>query len=89
MKDSMSRLINAFAILYPCRICRSDFQEEIKKSPPRLDSRKDLALWFCEQHNNVNEKLGKPLFNCNMKRLQLTYGRNSHRSWSEQFSDLD
>ena len=35
----------------------------------RTSSRQELCQWVCRQHNLVNEKLGKPLFSCDMKDL--------------------
>ena len=58
-KKRMFGLIHGFSLVYPCRICREDFQLKIKETPPKLDSRNDFALWLCDQHNMVNRKLGK------------------------------
>ena len=60
-------------------MCALDFREKIAEVPPRLESRKEFALWMCEQHNLVNEKLGKKKFNCTIRRLELLYGRESMR----------
>ena len=30
------------------------------------ESRTALSMWLCDQHNRVNEKLGKPTFRCEM-----------------------
>ena len=62
-------LVEALAHLYPCSHCREDFQREVERSPPRLASRKSFSLWVCEQHNAVNEKLGKPTFQCTLENL--------------------
>ena len=35
----------------------------------RVSSRAELSLWMCEQHNEVNEKLGKPAFPCSLAAL--------------------
>jgi FAD-linked sulfhydryl oxidase len=60
----------------------------MKEKPPKLDSREEFALWVCEQHNLVNEKLMKPQFNCTLRRLELKYGRKSHRVWGEEFKQI-
>jgi FAD-linked sulfhydryl oxidase len=60
----MNQFINSFSKLFPCPECRTDFQEEIIKSPPDLSSRLGLSTWMCQQHNVVNKKLGKPEFDC-------------------------
>ncbi|CAF0837716.1 unnamed protein product [Adineta ricciae] len=63
-QQSMSEFICSFSKLFPCPECRTDFQEEISKSPPDLSSRLGLSTWMCNQHNIVNKKLGKPEFDC-------------------------
>jgi FAD-linked sulfhydryl oxidase len=37
----------------------------MKGNAPRVSSREDFGRWLCEAHNEVNDKLGKPLFDCN------------------------
>ena len=63
-QQTMNQFINSFSQLFPCPECRADFQEEISKSPPDLASRLGLSTWMCQQHNLVNQKLGKPEFDC-------------------------
>ncbi|CAF1036298.1 unnamed protein product [Didymodactylos carnosus] len=63
-KQTMKEFISAFSKLFPCPECREDFQEEILKDPPDLSDRLSLSKWFCNQHNLVNKKLGKPSFDC-------------------------
>mmetsp|Transcript_100158 Transcript_100158/g.287738 ORF Transcript_100158/g.287738 Transcript_100158/m.287738 type:complete len:167 (-) Transcript_100158:241-741(-) len=73
----MKGFFQALATFYPCSWCAEDFQQEIKKTPPATESRKDLCLWLCDQHNRVNQKLGKPLFDCTMTNLDERW-RKSH-----------
>ncbi|XP_047534752.1 FAD-linked sulfhydryl oxidase ALR [Vanessa atalanta] len=62
--DNMTKFFNIFAQFYPCEPCALDFQEDIKKHPPKTKSKDELAKWLCERHNVVNVKLGKPVFDC-------------------------
>ncbi|XP_038223494.1 FAD-linked sulfhydryl oxidase ALR [Zerene cesonia] len=62
--DDMTKFFNIFSQFYPCEPCALDFQEDIKKNPPKTKSREELAKWLCERHNKVNVKLGKPKFDC-------------------------
>ena len=78
-QQRMTSFIHAFSWMFPCSHCATDFRMTIQESPPRVESRKELALWFCEQHNMVNRKLGKKEWPCTIRRLELTYGRVSHR----------
>ncbi|KAF8589479.1 hypothetical protein K439DRAFT_1651574 [Ramaria rubella] len=52
------------ARLYPCGECASEFQSLLKKFPPQTSSRKAASLWLCHLHNEVNERLEKPPFDC-------------------------
>ena len=63
-KQDMSTFISLFSRFYPCEPCAEDFQEYIKEKKPKVDSKESLSLWFCDAHNAVNEKLGKPIFDC-------------------------
>ncbi|KIL00880.1 hypothetical protein PAXRUDRAFT_128869, partial [Paxillus rubicundulus Ve08.2h10] len=57
--------------LYPCGECASEFQELLKKFPPQTSSRRAASLWLCSVHNEVNDRLEKPLFDCS--KLDETY----------------
>jgi mitochondrial FAD-linked sulfhydryl oxidase len=37
--------------------------------PHSVNSRSDLVLWWCMRHNEVNRKLGKPEFPCDLQLL--------------------
>ena len=66
LKDQgdMVSFIKLFSKFYPCSHCAGDFRESIKEVKPDVSSRYSLSQWFCEQHNIVNDKLGKPAFDC-------------------------
>ncbi len=57
-------LLRAVGVVYPCKWCREDWSEEIAKQPPPVQDRPSLERWMCERHNDVNTKLGKPVFDC-------------------------
>jgi len=63
-QSDMSNFLSLFSRLYPCSYCASHLREEMKKEPPVVGSRSALAQWMCRVHNEVNERLGKPLFDC-------------------------
>jgi len=73
----MTQFMNAFARFYPCTYCAKDFQENIDSRPVKAKTRQDLCMWLCEQHNLVNEKLGKDLFKCDMKTLDERWRKSS------------
>jgi FAD-linked sulfhydryl oxidase len=53
-----------FSKLYPCWVCAEDFQKYMEKKEIRVKSRDEFGNWLCEAHNEVNKKLGKPVFDC-------------------------
>ena len=63
-QKDMTSFINLFSKFYPCEHCAVDFKDSIKKIKPDVTSRNSLSEWLCKQHNIVNEKLGKPIFDC-------------------------
>uniref|UniRef100_A0A7R9UEP7 Sulfhydryl oxidase n=1 Tax=Pinguiococcus pyrenoidosus TaxID=172671 RepID=A0A7R9UEP7_9STRA len=68
--QAAKRFIEGFAALYPCSHCAEDFREAVRQNPPRVESREQFSLWACEQHNTVNEKLGKAAIPCTFAKLQ-------------------
>ncbi|KAJ7872131.1 ERV/ALR sulfhydryl oxidase domain-containing protein [Mycena olivaceomarginata] len=63
-RTQMLALIHALPALYPCNHCAEDFGASVAQSPPDVSGRAGLSRWFCERHNEVNEKLGKVAFDC-------------------------
>lgn len=51
--------------MYDSGECAEHFQQHINKYPPQVSSRKAAAGWACFVHNEVNEMLDKPEFDCN------------------------
>lgn len=63
-RANMLMLIRSLPVVYPCTHCAQDFGKCIDHSPPDVSSRTKLSLWLCQRHNEVNEKLGKAIFDC-------------------------
>lgn len=62
--EALSQYLHLFARLYPCGECAEHFQKILKKYPPQTSSRSSAAAWACFVHNLVNERKGKPIFDC-------------------------
>ncbi|KAI8970129.1 ERV/ALR sulfhydryl oxidase domain-containing protein [Mycotypha africana] len=60
--DSMRAFMKSFFENYPC--LGEDLKREMEEEPIRVGSRRKLSDWLCRQHNKVNAKLGKPMFDC-------------------------
>ena len=43
----------------PCNTCKKHYEDNLKKLPIQLNSRKDLLNWTIDFHNLVNEIIGK------------------------------
>ena len=39
-------------------------RDHLVSHPPDTTSRKNFSRWMCEMHNEVNERLGKDIFDC-------------------------
>ncbi|KAG0708652.1 ERV/ALR sulfhydryl oxidase domain-containing protein [Suillus ampliporus] len=63
-RDALNSYLHLTSRLYPCGECATEFQELLKKFPPQTGSRLAASLWLCSVHNEVNERLGKPSFDC-------------------------
>jgi hypothetical protein len=59
-KKRYSRFFNSLQHTLPCEGCAYNYAEKIKKTPPRLESRKSLFEWTVDMHNEVNISNGKP-----------------------------
>lgn len=57
-------LIMILTRMYPCGECARHFAEIVKSNPPDCSSGLGLQRWMCAAHNEVNESLGKPRFDC-------------------------
>ncbi|KAF1318229.1 Augmenter of liver regeneration, partial [Globisporangium splendens] len=86
-QEKTKTFIEALALMYPCVHCAEDFQNEVKKSPPKVDSRTSFSLWLCEQHNIVNKKIGKPAFPCTMEKLDERWKKGRSACWGEDGDD--
>ncbi|KAG6813872.1 hypothetical protein H0H92_006279 [Tricholoma furcatifolium] len=63
-RANMLMLLRSLPLLYPCTNCAEDFGKKMAQHPPDVSGRIGLSKWLCERHNDVNEKLGKQLFDC-------------------------
>ncbi|CCJ29195.1 unnamed protein product [Pneumocystis jirovecii] len=65
-QSEMRSFLMIFAKRYPCFYCAKDFREWMHQDENRamVGGREELSLWMCQAHNEVNRKLGKPIFDC-------------------------
>ena len=58
-------LIWLYMKYYPCGYCSDMTIQEMYRNPPKVKNRKEFSEWMCQIHNEVNQRLGYPLFDCN------------------------
>ncbi|KAH8751360.1 ERV/ALR sulfhydryl oxidase domain-containing protein [Diaporthe sp. PMI_573] len=63
-QNDLVGFVQLFSRLYPCWVCADDFRGYIQKDPVKAGSRGEFGKWLCDAHNDVNKKLGKPVFDC-------------------------
>ncbi|KAJ1562819.1 hypothetical protein HK405_007335 [Cladochytrium tenue] len=63
-QKAAATFFRTFSRFYPCSYCASHLRTELASSPPVVSSNLDMSLWLCALHNKVNERLGKPVFDC-------------------------
>jgi mitochondrial FAD-linked sulfhydryl oxidase len=68
-QEAAREFVHALTKLYPCPLCREHFDRYVSVRPPDVSSRERFLLWTCEAHNEVSKRNRKPLFPCELKRL--------------------
>lgn len=67
-KHHMTEYMRHMTYTYPCSYCADESSKYINKPHMSIElhcnSRDELSLWLCDVHNEVNERLGKPVFDC-------------------------
>ena len=62
--EQILNLLTAVSHLYPCHNCADHMQAYIQVNPIQLDSKTSLSRWLCNYHNEINQMLGKSVFDC-------------------------
>ncbi|KAK9447943.1 ERV/ALR sulfhydryl oxidase domain-containing protein [Limtongia smithiae] len=64
----MQSFFRVFGQIYPCSHCAQDFRTwiAVPANAPRVGGREEFGRWLCDAHNEVNRKLGKPKFDCDL-----------------------
>eukprot|EP00457_Paulinella_chromatophora_P013757 gb/GEZN01014094.1/.p1 GENE.gb/GEZN01014094.1/~~gb/GEZN01014094.1/.p1 ORF type:complete len:212 (+),score=20.04 gb/GEZN01014094.1/:84-719(+) len=74
LQADIFRFMEIMARIYPCRYCSDRTVEELEINPPRVSNQKEFSVWMCEIHNEVNERMGKPIFDCSKVNERWKYG---------------
>lgn len=73
-QTDLKQFLKLFAKIYPCWFCGEDFVKYQALKEPEVGSQEKFAKWLCDAHNEVNVKLGKPKFDCNLWRQRWKDG---------------
>ncbi|CCH40805.1 FAD-linked sulfhydryl oxidase ALR [Wickerhamomyces ciferrii] len=67
-QNDMLQFLNIFSKIYPCWWCAEGFQSFMEKpeTKPKVTTQEEFGKWLCDAHNEVNERVGKPKFDCNL-----------------------
>lgn len=63
-QKDMKSFMRLFSQFYPCSYCVDHLKQYVHSNPPSTESRRDFSQWMCRLHNDVNNRLGKPQFDC-------------------------
>jgi FAD-linked sulfhydryl oxidase len=61
-KQNIIQFFDSIGNCLPCAKCRFHFKEMLKKWPVPTFNREELTKWLVDRHNDVNVRLGKPVY---------------------------
>lgn len=64
--EELNAFLALFAKYYPCKMCGRHFTSILKQHPFSGSTKKDFMVYLCDRHNDVNRRLKKPIFPCNL-----------------------
>ena len=84
-KIAMIQLLKGLAEFYPCNICRPDFYKIISTTDLNyvVINRESVSIFICTLHNEVNNKLNKPLFTCDLESLDERWQKSTRSECNE------
>ena len=63
-KASMRGILSGVGRLFACGHCAQHMRKYMAAHPPDVSGTVGLSTWLCHMHNDVNRRLGKPIFDC-------------------------
>ena len=75
-KEEMKTILKSISNFLICSICGNHWEKIIEESDldDVVKDRKNLMLWLCEKHNEINQKLGKEIFDCKIEKIFEKWG---------------
>ena len=56
--------LDIFADIYPCEKCKNHMKDYFRRNPFNETNTINCIGYLCKFHNEVNKRLGKPIYNC-------------------------
>lgn len=63
-REAMHSFILGWSQLYACSWCAYHMRQYVKAHPPQVEDKLSVTRYVCELHNEVNERLHKPVYDC-------------------------
>lgn len=87
-KQKIRDLFDIIKEILPCKFCRNNYTNHIKKHPIKLDSKKELVYWLIDIHNMVNIQEGKKTMSYEdvLAMYEDLYGKKINLNCTENYS---
>lgn len=84
VKSAMKSFIQTLPMFLPCKECQDHAFQHIKKSNLNkiVQNRKELFTFFFNFHNNVNQRLNKPLMTIENALIKYRIPKEEHHLYS-------
>ena len=71
-REACKKFVSGVPTMLPCSTCGQHLEHEIAKRDihKACSSGENLSVFWCDVHNSVNSRLGKPLYDCSQVRSQ-------------------
>lgn len=71
----IANFVDNIQFTHPCLDCSSDFLSVLSVHPrPLILSRESVSIWICNLHNEINKRIGKDSFSCDLNVLDDFWG---------------
>lgn len=61
-KQNIIQFFQSIANNLPCKQCKFHFSKLLEEYPIPAENRETLSKWLVDRHNDVNKRLGKPIY---------------------------
>nr|CCC92808.1 unnamed protein product [Trypanosoma congolense IL3000] len=80
-KEAFANFLHSWSQTYACSHCGYHMRRYLEHKPPVVTDKLAVNRYLCEFHNAVNERVGKPVYDCDPM--------NVLRRWHPTFPDME